>query len=107
MLLPKLYKISILYNFDELNDPSGRRAPVPAFTTFLTKSLTNATTCVKMVTAERTKNSLPQKSMVVNPSVVSCSYFFANWSASAYSIVTASSEWFNNRCTRFMSWCAW
>jgi len=54
MLLPKLYKISILYNFDELNDPTGRRAPVPAFTTFLTKSLTSATTCVKMVTAERT-----------------------------------------------------
>lgn len=31
---PKLYKISILYNFDELNDPTGRRAPVPAITTF-------------------------------------------------------------------------
>ena len=53
MLFPKLYKISILYNFDELNDPTGRRALVPAFTTFPTKSLTNATTCVKMVTAER------------------------------------------------------
>lgn len=28
------YKTAILYNFDELNDPTGRRAPVPAFTTF-------------------------------------------------------------------------
>lgn len=33
--------------------------------------------------------------------------FFANWSASAYSIVTASSEWFKSRCTRSMLPCAW
>ena len=67
MLLPKLYKISILYNFDELNDPTGRRAPVPAFTTFLTKSLTNATTCVKMVTAERTWEQLTTKELGCKP----------------------------------------
>ena len=41
MLLPKLYKISILYNFDELNDPTGRRAPVPALTTFHQKIVDN------------------------------------------------------------------
>lgn len=33
--------------------------------------------------------------------------FFASWSASAYSIVTASSEWFKSRCTRSMLPCAW